>query len=66
VKTKTKQKFSSQKAIVDFSFENSQLFLDGDDVSLCLPRSCSLSLSRVARRFVFKPKIPIWVNFEGL
>jgi hypothetical protein len=22
--------------------------------------------SRVARRFVFKPKIPIWVNFEGL
>jgi hypothetical protein len=20
---------------------------------------------RVARRFVFKPKIPIWVNFEG-
>jgi hypothetical protein len=23
-------------------------------------------LSRVARWFVFKPKIPIWVNFGGL
>jgi hypothetical protein len=34
-------------------------------LELCYWKQQRLKMIRVARWFVFKPKIPIWVNFGG-
>jgi hypothetical protein len=52
------------------SFENENIFFCSVKRSSPLPTTLALHLSgstrRVARGFIFKPKIQIWVNLESL